>query len=134
MRKVQIVALVLAVVASFIPGVWAQESFRIGIAQITEHPALDAARAGFIDGMEELGYVAGENVQYDLYSAQGDMSIAQTIAQKLVIDDVDRSWLLLLQWHKPWPMLLTPFPSYLRRLPIPLSPDSLIVSRSREAM
>ena len=89
MRKVQIVALVLAVVASFIPGVWAQESFRIGIAQITEHPALDAARAGFIDGMEELGYVAGENVQYDLYSAQGDMSIAQTIAQKLVIDDVD---------------------------------------------
>ncbi|MDI3280625.1 MAG: ABC transporter substrate-binding protein, partial [Bacillota bacterium] len=60
-----------------------------GVMQIVEHPALDAARQGFIDALAEKGYVAGKNVTYDLQNAQGDMSIAQTIARKFVDDKVD---------------------------------------------
>lgn len=40
----------------------AEPAFRIGIAQIAPHPALDAARKGFIDYLKDHGYRAGEKV------------------------------------------------------------------------
>jgi len=80
---------VVLLVFTFALGVSAAERIKIGITQIVEHPALDAARKGFIDQMAELGYVEGKNVEYDVQSAQGDMNIAQTIAQKFVTDGVD---------------------------------------------
>ena len=62
---------------------------RIGIVQIVEHPSLDAARQGFVDALAELGYVEGSTVRYDVRSAQGDLAIAQAIAQRFVADGVD---------------------------------------------
>lgn len=59
---------------------------RIGITQIVEHPSLDAARGGFIDRMQELGYT---DVVYDIQSAQGDLGTATTIAQKFANDNLD---------------------------------------------
>lgn len=59
---------------------------RIGITQIVEHPSLDAARRGFIDRMQELGYT---DVVYDIQSAQGDLGTATTIAQKFANDNLD---------------------------------------------
>ncbi|MFS8525174.1 MAG: ABC transporter substrate binding protein, partial [Limnochordales bacterium] len=35
---------------------------RVGVTQIVEHPALDAARQGFIDRLAELGYEEGTDV------------------------------------------------------------------------
>ncbi|NLN16116.1 MAG: ABC transporter substrate-binding protein [Firmicutes bacterium] len=61
---------------------------KIGITQIVEHPALDAARQGFIDCLTDAGYGA-DKVIYDIQSAQGDRSIALTIADKFVADKVD---------------------------------------------
>lgn len=58
---------------------------KIGVTQILEHPALDAARDGFMERMAELGYDA----TYDVQSAQGDTSTAITIAQKFQADGVD---------------------------------------------
>jgi len=55
----------------------------IGITQIATHPGIDAIRKGFIDEMTRLGYQEGKNVTYDQSNAQGDMPIAQSIAQKL---------------------------------------------------
>ena len=62
-------------------------TIKIGIIQIVEHPALDAARKGFTDVMKEQGY--GDKVTYDYQNAQGDMPTAQTIAQKFVADKVN---------------------------------------------
>jgi putative tryptophan/tyrosine transport system substrate-binding protein len=62
---------------------------KIGVIQIVEHPALDAARQGFVDVLAENGYVEGENTAYDYQNAQGDMSNANTIAQKFNIDRPD---------------------------------------------
>lgn len=59
---------------------------RIGITQIVEHPSLDAARRGFIDRMQELGYT---DVVYDIQSAQNDLGTATTIAQKFANDNLD---------------------------------------------
>lgn len=65
------------------------ETLKIGTIQIVEHPALDAARQGFVDVLNENGYVEGEDVVYDYQNAQGDMSIANTIAQKFSLDKPD---------------------------------------------
>lgn len=59
----------------------------IGIIQIVEHPALDAARKGFQDVLKEQGF--DSRVVYDFQNAQGDMSTAQTIAQKFASEKVD---------------------------------------------
>lgn len=67
----------------------ADGSYDIGIIQLTEHPALDAAREGFIKGMADNGLVEGENITVDVQNAQNDQSNLKTIAQKFVSDDKD---------------------------------------------
>jgi len=62
---------------------------KIGIVQIVEHPALDAARDGFITALREAGLREGQEVLYDLQNAQGDFNNAISIAQKFKDDKVD---------------------------------------------
>lgn len=66
-----------------------QQTYKIGIVQIVEHPALDAAREGFIRGLKDEGFVEGENVIFDYKNAQGEMPTAVTIAEGFVADRVD---------------------------------------------
>ncbi len=61
----------------------------IGIIQLTEHPALDAAREGFVQALEEAGYTDGDKVNIEVQNAQGDQSNLQTISQKFVSDGKD---------------------------------------------
>lgn len=61
----------------------------IGIIQLTEHPALDAAREGFVAGLSEAGYVDGEKIKIEVQNAQGDQSNLKTISQKFVSDGKD---------------------------------------------
>jgi len=63
--------------------------YKIGISQIVTHPALDANRQGFIDQLAAEGFIEGENISYDSRIAEGDMTIAASIAQKFVADKVD---------------------------------------------
>lgn len=66
-----------------------EKQLKIGVTQIVEHPALDAAKKGFVDYLNENGYKEGEQVTYDFQSAQGDMNTATSIAQKFTGDKVD---------------------------------------------
>ena len=66
----------------------ADAKIKIGITQIVEHPALDAARQGFIDELAAFGYDENK-VSYDLQNAQGDFATAQTIAEKFASGKVD---------------------------------------------
>ena len=61
----------------------------IAIIQLVEHPALDAAREGFIDGLKERGYSEGENLTLSYANAQGDQANAQTIAIQFAAQDYD---------------------------------------------
>ncbi|QOT00099.1 ABC transporter substrate-binding protein [Brevibacterium sp. JNUCC-42] len=63
--------------------------FKVGIVQIIEHPALDAAKDGFIAKMKANGFEEDKNVKYDLQSAQGNMDTAIQIAKKFAGDKVD---------------------------------------------
>jgi len=62
-----------------------EKTFKIGISQLIEHPSLDQARDGFIDGLKELGI----NAETEYASAQGEPSNTQMIAEKFVKDKVD---------------------------------------------
>lgn len=65
------------------------EQFKIGILQLMEHDALDNARKGFVDALEEGGYVEGEKIVIDVQNAQGDQSNLKTMSQKFVNDKDD---------------------------------------------
>jgi len=60
-------------------------TFQIGIIQLMEHPALDAAREGFMAALESEGISA----EFDYQNAQGDAPTLSTIAQRFVNNDVD---------------------------------------------
>lgn len=64
-------------------------AYKIGVLQYLTHDALDAALKGFKDGMNELGYVEGENVVYDVQNPQADQSALAQIAQTLVNNEPD---------------------------------------------
>ncbi|MFL0578683.1 ABC transporter substrate-binding protein [Dietzia sp. 179-F 9C3 NHS] len=61
------------------------ESYKIGINQLVQHPALDAATAGFKEAFEE----AGVEVEFDEKNANGEQGTALTIAQQFASDDLD---------------------------------------------
>ena len=62
---------------------------KIGVVQLVEHAALDAAYQGFVDGLKEAGYEDGKNLTIDYQNAQGEQANCVTIAQKLVNDQND---------------------------------------------
>ncbi len=66
-----------------------EKVFSIGIIQLVEHPALDAARDGFIDALKDAGYEDGVNVSLDIQNAQGDTNNLSTISDRFVSNNVD---------------------------------------------
>lgn len=65
-----------------------QKDIHIGIVQLVEHNALDAANRGFVDGLKQRGYIEGENISIDRQNAQADQSNLQNIAQRFVTNKV----------------------------------------------
>ena len=65
------------------------KTYSIGIVQIVEHAALDAAREGFVQALADNGLVEGENVTFDVQNAQGDQSTLSTIGDRFVSANVD---------------------------------------------
>lgn len=61
-------------------------SYLIGICQLVQHPALDAATQGFKDALTEE---FGDAVQFDEQNAQGDSNTCSTIITDFVSDGVD---------------------------------------------
>lgn len=57
---------------------------KIGILQTASHPALDAARNGFIDAIHNK---LGSNVEFTTHNAQGSIVNAHTIAEHFHADD-----------------------------------------------
>jgi len=66
-----------------------EKIIKIGISQVTEHPALDAARNGFIEALKSKGFEDGKNIKIDYQNAQGEIATAQTIAQNFVSQKED---------------------------------------------
>ncbi|CAH0530598.1 hypothetical protein CTH30272_02936 [Allocatenococcus thiocycli] len=61
----------------------------VAVSQIVEHPALDAARQGLLDGLKAKGYEQGKNLEFDYKTAQGNPAIAVQIARQFVGESPD---------------------------------------------
>lgn len=61
----------------------------VAVSQIVEHPALDAARQGLLDGLKAKGYEEGKNLDFDYKTAQGNPAIAVQIARQFVGENPD---------------------------------------------
>ncbi len=63
-----------------------EDTYQIGICQLVEHVALDAATQGFKDALtDELG----DRVSFDEQNAQGDSNTCSTIINSFVSNNVD---------------------------------------------
>ena len=61
-------------------------SYQVGICQLVQHVALDAATEGFKDALTEE---FGDKVTFDEQNAQGDSNTCSTIINNFVAEDVD---------------------------------------------
>ena len=84
MSFVGLFLMAMLIISAPFSGFCADKVYKIGIATIATHPALDATRKGFIDAMAEEGFVDGKNVIYEMDNAEGDMTLATSIAKKYV--------------------------------------------------
>jgi len=63
--------------------------YTIGESVIIEHPDLFSDQYGFRKAMAEAGFVEGVNVEYIFLCAEGDMSVAKSIADRFVAEKMD---------------------------------------------
>ena len=80
-------ALTLAMSASF--SALAETVKSVAVTAIVEHPALDSARDGVLEALNEAGYTEGKNLKWQYQSAQGNTGTAAQIARKFIGDQVD---------------------------------------------
>lgn len=64
----------------------ADDSYNVGICQLVQHEALDAATQGFKDALTDE---FGDKVTFDEQNAQGDSNTCATIINSFVSNDVD---------------------------------------------
>ncbi len=65
------------------------EVIHIGVLQLVEHAALDAAYQGFVDALKAAGYEDGKNIEIDYQNAQADQANLVTISERFVKNKVD---------------------------------------------
>lgn len=64
----------------------AEETYTVGVCQLVQHEALDAATQGFQDALTEK---LGDAVTFDVQNASGDSNTCSTIVNTFVSDGVD---------------------------------------------
>ena len=87
----KIIALVLAAVlvlgmTSAVTAKAEEKTYTVGICQLVQHAALDAATEGFMDALTEK---LGDNVKFDLQNAQGESTTCSTIVTGFVANEYD---------------------------------------------
>lgn len=84
MKKIAAILISLMMILTCCTGFAAEKTYRIGIIQFAEHASLDNCMQGFIEGLAEMGYVEGVNVEFDIQNAQADTATAAQIAAMMV--------------------------------------------------
>jgi len=72
--------------ASIAPSAEASQTYTVGICQLVQHPALDAATQGFKDALTEK---LGDKVIFDEQNASGDVPTCAIISNQFVSSNVD---------------------------------------------
>jgi len=91
MKKISALILFVLVITALPLGIVSAEDapIKIGVLQLVEHAALDAAYQGFVDALKEAGFEDGVNIEIDYQNAQADQSNLMTISERFVKNNVD---------------------------------------------
>lgn len=73
-----------------------EKTYTIGICQLVQHDALDAATKGFEDAITEK---MGDSVKFDEQNAQGDSNTCSTIINSFVSEGADLILAILSHFH-----------------------------------
>ena len=63
--------------------------YKVGVTQYADHPSLDNCREGFIKGLEDNGFVEGDNLEIEYQAAQANDSMNTQIAQTFANGGMD---------------------------------------------
>ena len=87
-KKIIAAAMSVAVLGTtcLMTGCNSKKKYKVGICQLTQHPALDAATKGFMDVLKEK---LGDDVEFDEQNANGDSATCATIVNKFVSGGVN---------------------------------------------
>ncbi len=88
----KIVSLVVVISSIFLwqyNAVGDSNKVKVYISQLVEHPALDATTDGIIQGLADAGYIQEKNLDLIVESAQGNISLANQIANRLASKNPD---------------------------------------------
>ena len=88
MKKILSIIVALCMCLACISGTAAEDkNYTVGVLQLIQHVALDAATQGFVDALtEKLG---ADHVTFDIQNASGDSANCTTIANGFVSANVD---------------------------------------------
>ncbi len=82
----KIIAIIVATLLCMGCAAMAEETYSVGVCQLVQHVALDAATQGFQDALTEK---LGGAVTFDVQNASGDSNTCNTIVNSFVSDGVD---------------------------------------------
>lgn len=82
----KLLAILVAAVLCLGMAAIAEETYTVGICQLVQHPALDAATQGFQDALTEK---LGDAVTFDVQNSSGDSNTCSTIVNGFVSNNVD---------------------------------------------
>lgn len=86
MKKIAALVLALCMLLACCTALAEDTTYNIGIIQLVQHEALDAATQGFQDALNEL---LGEQVVFDYQNASNDTAACATIVTTFVANEVD---------------------------------------------
>ncbi len=87
MKKLLAMMMVVMMLAVYVPAMAeTEQTYLVGICQLVQHVALDAATQGFKDALTEK---LGDSVEFDEANASGDSANCITIMNTFLSEDVD---------------------------------------------
>ena len=89
MKKIIAMALALCMLLGCSAALAEGTTYSVGVIQLVQHVALDAATQGFQDALTLLVEEHGDKVEFNVQNASGDAATCATIANGFASDEVD---------------------------------------------
>ena len=86
MKKIFAFVLMAVLVLSLSAAAFAAPAYNVGVCQLVQHPALDAATEGFMDALKEK--LGEDAVKFSVQNASGDSATCAVICNQFVSDEV----------------------------------------------
>ena len=85
-KMITLVLAVLLCLSMLAVPAMAEDTYKVGVCQLVQHEALDAATQGFVDALTAK---LGDKVTVSVENASGDSALCTTIVNNFIAEDVD---------------------------------------------